>query len=262
MTTMSANRFRDLDDIVNIFFQDGCNLAREYLSGGVNEQNVAGLMSAAYEAVDALIQSFRNRCLREGLQIDCRDRCAWCCHQAVLVSTQEVLLVNRFITRELTAGHQQLIFRKARKKEAITGAMTVQEFLQTLHPCPFLREDSCLIYTVRPMACRCYLSADVKTCQSQYRQPGDPRVMASLYDFPLRAGRSINEGIRAVLMQHQLITSEWLFEVFVSSMSTRPGIFDEWLSGKNPFDIRCLSAAENQFLREYRDRQESFQQGD
>jgi Fe-S-cluster containining protein len=259
---MPANHLGDLDAIVNIFFQDGFNLAREYLSGGVKEQNLSGLMSAAYEAVDGLILSFRNRCQREGLPIDCRDRCAWCCHQAVLVSTQEVLPVSRFIEQELTAGQQQLIYRKAREKEAITGAMTVQEFLQTLHPCPFLRQDSCLIYAVRPMACRCYLSANLSTCQSQYHQPGDPLVMASLYDFPLRAGRSINEGIRAVLMQHRLITSEWLFEVFISRMSTRPGLFDEWLAGKDPFKIRSLTAAENQYLREYRDRQGSFQQGD
>lgn len=251
-----------LNDIGNIFYQDGLNLAREYLAGGVTDTKLVRLMSAAYEAVDELIISFRNRCVREGLKIDCRKACAWCCHQAVLVSTQEVLLISRHLSGEMAVEQKQLVYRKAREKEAITGAMSVREFLQTLHPCPFLMDHSCLIYPVRPMACRCYLSSDVNSCLAQYRQPGNKKIMAALYDFPLRAGRSINEGIRAVLMQNRIITSEWLMEVIINKTFAREGIFDEWLSGEDPFAIRALSADENDYLREYHDRHGSFENGD
>ncbi len=146
---------------------------------------------------------------------------------------------------------QQLVCRKSREKEAITGDMSVREFLQTSYPCPFLMDHSCLIYPVRPMACRCYLSSDVNSCMALYRQPGNKQIMAALYDFPLRAGRSINEGIRAVLMQNRIITSEWLLEVLITKTFAREGIFDEWLSGEDPFAIRTLSADENDYLREY-----------
>jgi hypothetical protein len=257
---MSAHRIPDPDDIVNIFFQDGFNLARKFLARGVTEPRLISLMSAAYEAVDGLILSFRNRCLREGYPMDCHDGCSWCCHQAVLVSIQEVLLISRFLSREMAEKQQQVIYRHAREKEALTGAMSVQEFLQILHPCPFLMARSCLIYPVRPMACRCYLSADMGSCLAQYHQPGDPRVRAALYDFPLRAGRSINEGIRAVLIQHGIVTSEWLLEVFITKIFAHAGIFDEWLSGGDPFAIRALSADENEYLRKYP--QESFENGD
>jgi Fe-S-cluster containining protein len=259
---MAGNRIPELDEIGNIFFQDGFKLAKEYLAGGVSDTKLIRLMSTAYEAVDGLIISFRNRCEREGLKIDCRKACAWCCHQAVLVSTQEVLLISRYLSEEMTDEQRQLAYRNAFEKEAVTGDMNVREFLQTLHPCPFLRDQSCMIYPVRPMACRCYLSADVETCMALYHQPGNRQIMAALYDFPLCAGRSINEGIRAVLMQNRIVTSEWLLEVLITKTFAREGIFDEWLSGEDPFTIRTLSADEHDYLREYRDRQESFKEGD
>ena len=204
---MSAKGLADNNEIGKIFFQDGFSMAKEHLAEGVTETNLIQLMSSAYEAVDGLIDSFRNRCLREGLAIDCQKGCAWCCHQAILASTQEILLITRYLTSHLTAGQQQVVQRKAREREAVTGAMNLREFLQTLHPCPFLIDDSCLIYPVRPMACRCYLSADMESCLAQYHQPENNKIMAALYNLPLLAGRSINEGIRAVLMQHRIITS-------------------------------------------------------
>jgi hypothetical protein len=140
--------------------------------------------------------------------------------------------------------------------------MKVMEFLQTRYPCPFLRDRSCQIYPVRPMACRCYLSAEVGSCLAQYQQPDDKDLIPALYDFPLQAGRSINEGIRAVLMQHGLIVSEWLLEVMISKTCGADDPFHAWLSGKDPFHIRSLSAEENTYLREYQQRQGSFQDGD
>jgi hypothetical protein len=259
---MSVDRIPDLDDIGNIFFRDGFNLARKYLAGRLSTDRLTMLMTAAYEAVDGLIISFRNRCLREGLDIDCHKGCSWCCHQAVLASTQEVLLISRYLSEAMGEERQQAVLRDTREKEAVTGSMSVMEFLNYLHPCPFLRDRACTIYPVRPMACRIYLSSDVGSCLALYRMPGDPQIIAALYDFPLRAGRSINEGIRAVLVQQGIITSEWLLEVLISKSLSEAGIFDKWLSGGDPFAIRALSAEENDYLREYWDRQESFKDGD
>ena len=256
--TMDGNQVLDLDDIGNIFFQDGYRMASEYLAEGVSKSRLVSLMTVTYKAVDGLIDSFRNRCQLEGLEIDCREGCAWCCHQAVLVSIQEVLLISRYLSEEMADEQQQVAYRNAREKEAVTGAMSAREFLHYLHPCPFLKDQSCLIYPVRPMACRCYLSSDVDSCLAQYCQPGNRQIMAALYDFPLRAGRSINEGIRAVLMQNRIITSEWLLEVLITKTFANSGIFDEWLSGVDPFTIRALSADEHDYLRKYRDRQKSF----
>jgi Fe-S-cluster containining protein len=259
---MSTDRIPDLNEIGNIFFQDGYHMARGILDEGITKANLLRLVAKAYEAMDGLILSFRNRCLREGLRLDCRQGCSWCCHQAVLASTHEVLLISDYLAREMTDEQRQACCRNARNKESVTGNMRVEEFLRTQHPCPFLKNRSCQIYPVRPMACRCYLSAEESSCLAQYRQPESKETMAALYDFPLQAGRSLNEGIRAVLMHHGLITSEWLLEVLTSKTCEDDDLLDEWLSGKDPFGIRSLSAEENEYLREYREKQGSSQDGD
>jgi Fe-S-cluster containining protein len=259
---MSVDHNPDLNDIGNIFFQDGYHMAREMLEEGISETNLLRLVSTAYEAIDGLILSFWNRCLREDLRIDCQPGCSWCCHQAVLVSTHEILLIRHYLARQMTDELRQECCRNAREKEAVTGAMKVSDFLQTRYPCPFLRSRFCQIYPVRPMACRCYLSSEAGSCLAQYRQPESRDTMAALYNFPLKAGRSLNEGIRAVLIQHGLITSEWLMEVMISKTFEDDDLFEEWLSGKDPFTIRSLSPEENEYLRGYRDRQGSSQDGD
>ena len=177
------------------------------------------------------------------------------------MSIQEVLLISRYLLENWTDEEQKAVHLKALEKEAITGRMSVPEFLQTIHPCPFLNGQSCLIYPARPMACRCYLSSSLPSCKAQYAHPGNPEVMAALYDFPLRAGRAINEGIRAVLMQKKIHTTEWIMEVFFARILGDPAIFNGWISGKNPFAIRELTADENKFLRDYRARQGSSEKG-
>ena len=259
---MDGNQVPDLDDIGNIFFRDGYRMASEYLAEGISKSRLVSLMTAAYEAVDGLIDSFRNRCLREGLEIDCQKGCSWCCHQAVLVSTHEILLISQYLNEDMPDKLQSMIRTNASAKAVITGNMSVQEFLLCLHPCPFLDNGSCLIYRVRPMACRCYLSSDADSCHAQYQQPGNRQIIAALYDFPLLAVRSINEGIRAVLLQSNIITSEWLLEVLITKTFETPSIFNEWLSGEDPYSIRELTAEENIYLREYRNRKESSEEGD
>ena len=72
------------------------------------------------------------------------------------------------------------------------------------------------------MACRCYLSVPMWTAAwLSIANPENRKIMAALYELPLRAGRSINEGIRAVLMQNRIITSEWLLEVFMTKTIAR-----------------------------------------
>jgi Fe-S-cluster containining protein len=172
------------------------------------------------------------------------------------------LLISQYLSEHKTDPRLQEFRKKAGTKDAITQNMSVHEFLQYNHPCPFLNNHSCLIYPARPMACRCYLSSDEGSCKSQYQHPQDRLVMAALYDFPLKAGRSINEGIRAVLSKSGIITTEWLLEAFIAKTMDDPAVFEKWLSGKDPFRIRELTVEEKNYLREYRAIQGSPEDGE
>ena len=140
---------------------------------------------------------------------------------------------------------------RAEERIEHTVAMSTMEFLHFIHPCPFLEEDSCLIYQARPMACRIYLSSSEKSCKQQYDKPDDPDVMAALYEFPIHAGRLVNEGIRKALAETGIIPSEWLIESLLHQVFNNPNILEGWLDDYKAYKIRELSREEKLYLRNY-----------
>ncbi len=98
--------------------------------------------------------------------------------------------------------------------------------------CPFLEAGCCKVYKARPMACRIYLSASVASCKKEHDQPSDTRNFPGLFDFPLRAGRMINEGFVAWLKQNGLQVSELPLEQGYSSMNTLGQTTREWLKAR------------------------------
>ncbi len=215
-------------------------------------------MYSAYASIDGLLDSFCRRCARENLPVACRKGCSWCCHQAVLASHHEILVIQQYLQDEVPTDVKEGMRDRALEKHKATRGMSAMEFLHYLHACPFLQDGSCAIYPARPMACRCYLSSSVKSCRDQYDNPTDRTRIAALYDFPLKAGRGMNEGIRSALMEAELQPSEWLLETFTVGVFNDEGITDEWLAGKTPFNIRCLTAEENRYLQRYYDNKASY----
>jgi Fe-S-cluster containining protein len=131
--------------------------------------------------------------------------------------------------------------------------MKVWEFLHFIHPCPFLKDGSCIVYPVRPMACRIYLSCDSESCRAQYDSPEDSRIMARLYEFPLRAGRLFNEGIRHALAEKGIITSEWLIETFLCQVFDDPDILARWIDDYKSIRIREMSREEQLYMKSYQE---------
>ncbi len=247
---MAANSKPDYGEVGTIFFQDGYQLAKEFIGQGISRTAVLQLMGSAYESIDGLIDSFRKRCMRESLTPDCQKGCTLCCSQAVLASNHEILMIWQYIDEHMPARLIDEIKSRNSARHTQTRQMSAMEFLHYMHPCPFLDDGSCLIYPVRPMACRCYLSESMKSCQDQYDNPKDRTSIAALFDFPLRAGRGFNEGIRSALMEAGLIPSEWLLETFMAKVLKDATILEAWLAGNTPFRIRKLTPEETRYMRE------------
>ena len=243
----------DYSDAAAIFFHDGYRLARQFMEDGISVSRIAGLMKAFYEALDGLIASFRNRCIREGLALDCRKGCDLCCSQAVLVSAHEILLIREYLDGLQDRATVRGIRKRSQAKHAVTRSMCAMDFLHYHHPCPFLLDGCCLVYPVRPVACRCYLSSSLESCRDQHDHPRDLNRIAALYEFPLRAGRAMNEGIRSALMESGLIPGEWLLEAFMAEIFENGSVLRAWVTGNASFNIRNLTAEENRYLRHYYD---------
>jgi hypothetical protein len=62
------------------------------------------------------------------------------------------------------------------------------------------------------MACRIYLSTRLETCLEFYHHPENEQNYPALIDFPLKAGRMMNEGFMAALKENGIETAEFRLE--------------------------------------------------
>ena len=116
----------------------------------------------------------------------CKKGCATCCTQNVVITAVEGDLIHRFIREhEKMEWFVAKLQRKAktRRPELTTNGFAVRclegtdvhpESYGSGEPCPFLEENCCSIYEVRPFSCRCFTSTRV--CR-----PGVPALIGESY---------------------------------------------------------------------------------
>jgi Fe-S-cluster containining protein len=105
------------------------------------------------------VDQVRESVVRKGVQFDCKKGCAWCCHFAVDAFPQETFRIARELkSRGDTAA---TIAALSAYVEKTKGSTTFRRGA----PCPFLVDDACSIYAVRPMMCRKCNSLDVEKCK-------------------------------------------------------------------------------------------------
>jgi Fe-S-cluster containining protein len=216
-------------EIERIFHADGYRLAGEYLQTRPNATQMYRAIDRLYEAVDSLIGSFLQRTAAEGRPAMCRKGCDWCCHQAVFAVTHELLYLREHINKELTAESEKQFEEMARRKSELTLQKPVKELQLIKAPCPFLQDHSCQVYAARPMACRIYLSSSESSCKNEYLDPEDESQFPQLYEFPLRAGRMMNEGFVAYLKEQGLHLIELPLEQGYISLLTLEQDMDSWI---------------------------------
>lgn len=222
----------DQKEIDRIFYRDGYRLAHRYLDQEMSAVQLGEAIRALYAAIDELLEAFLQRAGAEGQPVSCKKGCAWCCHQEVFAVTHEFLYLNEFVEKHMTVAEQNAVLERAREKVKISMNKSVEEQLKIRSACPFLESGSCMVYEARPMACRIYLSASESSCRKEHDQPSDRRNFPGLFEFPLQAGRMMNEGFVAWLKQAGLQESELPIEQGYSSMVTLGQRMNEWLQSK------------------------------
>ncbi|WP_028311168.1 YkgJ family cysteine cluster protein [Derxia gummosa] len=98
--------------------------------------------------------------------IACHKGCATCCTLRVTATSPEILLIARYMRMARAALAKMGIDLEQRVIDAdkATRGLSEQERVKLRRRCPFIEKGACLIYPVRPLACRGHASHDVKAC--------------------------------------------------------------------------------------------------
>lgn len=237
-----------IQEIDFAFFADGKRIAAEAFESGINKRNLLIMSIRLYQALDQFLDAFE----AQGQVIDCKKGCAWCCSNAVMVLPHEMFLLKEYLLQKTDPKSLAPVLEKMRQKDEKTSAMRSQDFLHHKTPCALLdSEGACSVYEVRPMACRIYLSKNVNSCLYEFNHSKDMSAWAQLYDIPLRAGRMLNEGACAWMIEHGLTSYEWLFESVFMKIWNNPKGFEEWQGNKSLFKPREMDEEEWRYFDQF-----------
>jgi hypothetical protein len=115
-----------------------------------------------FTAIDAFIAS-----QTRGLDMACRPGCSWCCHQLVIVTCRDDVRRILAAARARLDDSEWAAFEDTVRRQAADIARIGHDAAQALRwTCPLLRAGLCLVYDVRPVACRSVSSPDAGCCRA------------------------------------------------------------------------------------------------
>ncbi len=93
--------------------------------------------------------------------VACHGGCASCCAIRVAATAPEIFLIARAIRASPLRVELE---RRIAEAERATCRMDAQQRMLAGLVCPFIDADLCVIYSVRPLACRGHASFDQRAC--------------------------------------------------------------------------------------------------
>lgn len=97
--------------------------------------------------------------------IVCRAGCPYCCFNHVVELTPpEALLIGQHVEQHFSAGEKQGLLKRVARTLALKAGKGKREAaaIRPELPCPFLGEERCLVFPVRPLLCRAMHSLEVE----------------------------------------------------------------------------------------------------
>ncbi len=169
---------------------------------------------------------------RKGVRFDCKRGCSWCCRSfRVDALPQEIFRIARELRRrdELAPLLAALSAYSERARQASNDRRD--------RACPFLVDDACSIYAVRPMMCRKCNSLDVEQCK-------DPNgTIPENAELALKAGAILHGTINAY-ERNKLPSRATELAPGVLLALTQDDAEARWYRGEDVFDSEKAASAQ------------------
>jgi Fe-S-cluster containining protein len=208
---MTSNK-QNFSENDRIFYADGYKLAQSAAEKELTTETLFQAIESLYQAIDGLNDSILALAKRQNVNVACAKGCQWCCHQAVFANSYEIHYLSEKIKANFKDNDISIIRKSCEAKNHAVTKLSNEQMLNYKSPCPLLSNGACAIYFARPMACRIYLSTKLQSCLDFYHHPENESSFPALIDFPLRAGRMMNEGFTAALKELGVETAEFRLE--------------------------------------------------
>lgn len=191
---------------------------------------VEALLRQAFDTFDG---NLAEQCAAEP-PLDCTRGCAACCSLRVTATAPELLLAARFLRAVQPALRERGIDLVAglRAADQRTHGLSEAQRVALRQTCPFIAQGVCVIYAVRPLACRGHASFDRKACGAA----AAGKVMQVPHSEGHRRLRAIvQNALQSALRDGGLAWSAYEFNAGLLAALDDQTSQTRWLAGGDPF---------------------------
>jgi len=159
----------------NTELEIGGNRMKLKLSVPIGEMPPESVLPALYDLSNTIVDGVERKMDIIGQEISCKKGCGACCRQLVPISPAEVRLISTYVDNLPEPEQSQMRERferaadRLRESDCLDRAVNyhhlsedetmnmIKDYFALGISCPFLVEESCSIYPIRPLICREYL---------------------------------------------------------------------------------------------------------
>lgn len=236
------------DQFNQMVFDAARELSDAYLAPEPALPSLLELVQDALSLSDDLLREIAGRNIPDVADIACEKGCAWCCYQQVGVTAPQVLHIANHLKCGRAEISTEAALRRLRDLDDITKGMPNIARVKIQRPCALLDEDgSCLIYEVRPLACRGANSMDSEICR---RTVEDFEAIAKelqndagapwIHRLPYEAMARLQDGVLAATVDAGFSKEKLELTTALRIALEDPEAGTKWVSGEPVFDAARL----------------------
>lgn len=176
---------------------------------------------------DGEISRLQEEAAKDGIKPACGKGCSSCCHRLVVATAPEVISALVHMMETASSQEREDFLARVDRSEAANRGFWEYQKTRAMAPCPFLVEDACSIYDLRPLTCRALNSDDPEKCRP--RESEEDELPPS--DIPKQSQIShIAAQLVAACREAGVISGGYEFGLTVATLLRNPSL----LNGLNP----------------------------
>lgn len=149
------------------------------------------VMMAIYAEIDTVVADELAALKADGITPTCGKGCGSCCRHFVVISAPEAEVLAAHVRRTYNAEQQQALRKRTKAWHAWDTLLRTGD--NSGHHdacCPFLIDESCSVYSVRPSICRSHHA--ISSCPEACLPSHDPRSLQK----PVRKLVTVMDAVR------------------------------------------------------------------
>ena len=192
------------------------------------DEVIADISALAYDAFEQLLEAWS----LDLPPLDCHKGCSPCCILRVIATSPEILATAHFIQNRMERDEADKLIGRIRDADIVTRGLGEAERMAVRRPCPFVVKGVCVIYPVRPLACRGHAAFDAKAC-AQAAKGMDVDIPIS--EPHLMARSFVQNPLHAALMSRGLAWGAYELNEALLIAIDDPTAATRWLAGEDVF---------------------------